>query len=389
MTSMLLAVIYLAFIGLGLPDSLLGSAWPAIYTELGVPMSRSGVIFMIISAGTVVSSLMSDRVTRRLGAGRVTAISVGVTALALFGFSASHSFWMLCLFAVPYGLGAGSVDAALNNYVALHYASRHMSWLHCMWGVGTTIGPAVMSRVLTAGGAWSTGYEIIGFLQVGLTLVLVLSLPLWKRQASDAGNTSEPEAPGAPLSVGQALRLPGAKAAMLCFFCYCAVEQTVNLWASSYLVAVKGLGEAAAAGLASLFFIGITAGRAVSGFVTFRLNDRQMVTLGQGIILLGVLLILLPLGTAAAYAGLVAVGVGCAPVYPSLIHATPDHFGAERSQAVIGMQMAAAYVGTSVMPPLFGLLTRAAGLGAFPVYLLVLLAGMVLAHRSLCGAQKR
>ena len=386
MASLLLAVIYLAFIGLGLPDSLLGSAWPAIHSELGVPISFSGGIFMIISVGTVVSSLMSDRVTRRLGAGRVTAISVGVTALALFGFSVSRSFWMLCLFAVPYGLGAGSVDAALNNYVALHYASRHMSWLHCMWGVGTTIGPAVMSRVLTAGGAWNTGYETIGFLQVGLTLVLVMSLPLWTRQASVTRNASAPEVPDAPLSVGQALRLPGAKAAMLCFFCYCALEQTVNLWASSYLVGVKGLGEAAAAGLASLFFIGITAGRAVSGFVTFRLNNRQMVWLGQGIILLGVLLILLPLGTAAAYVGLVAVGVGCAPVYPSLIHATPDHFGSERSQAVIGMQMAAAYVGTSVMPPLFGLLTRAVGLGAFPVYLLALLAGMVLAHRSLCSA---
>ena len=275
MTSLLLGIIYLAFISLGLPDALLGSAWPLIYQETGVPMSWSGILFMTISVGTVLSSLMSDRLVRRFGAGGVTAVSVAMTACALFGFSISRSFWTLWLFAIPYGLGAGSVDAALNNFVALHFASRHMSWLHCMWGIGTTVGPTVMSTALTAGQGWHSGYRRIALLQVFLTLILCISLPLWKRQNGGPHTDSG----GVRISFRQILILPGAGFAMLCFFCYCALEQTVNLWASSYLVACENLDPVRAAGFASLFFIGITAGRGLSGFITCCLNDRQRILL--------------------------------------------------------------------------------------------------------------
>ncbi len=380
MFSLLLAIIYLSFISLGLPDSLLGSAWPVIYPELGVPISWSGIIFMIIAAGTVVSSLNSDRLTRKLGAGLVTAISVAMTAVALLGFSLSHSFPALCLWAVPYGLGAGSVDAALNNYVALHYASRHMSWLHCMWGVGTSIGPLIMGAALTRGAGWNAGYRTIGLMQIVLSACLFASLTLWKKREMPEAGTEQAR----PLTLRQIVAIPGAKAVMLCFFCYCAIEQTVGLWASSYLVKARLVDEITAARLASLFFLGITGGRAVSGFLTYKLNDRQMIRLGFGIVGFGILLVLLPLGNACAFAGLIAVGLGCAPIYPCIIHSTPANFGAERSQAVIGVQMASAYVGTSLMPPFFGFLASFLGLGVFPLYLLALLALMVWMHARLC-----
>lgn len=379
MVHVLLAVIYISFISLGLPDSLLGSAWPSMYPGFGVPVSYSGIIFFIISLGTVVSSLQSDRLTRALGAGRVTAISVGMTAAALFGFSVSGSFWTLCLWAVPYGLGAGSVDAALNNYVALHYASRHMSWLHCMWGLGASIGPYIMGHALTGWGSWSLGYRVISVMQMALTAVIALSLPLWKgRGESPDGKNSAPV-----LSLRQIIAVPGVKAVMVTFFCYCALEQTMGLWASSYLVLHKGVGRSTAATFASLFFIGITAGRALSGFLTVKLSDEQLVRLGQGIIAAGIAALLLPLGEYAALAGLILIGLGCAPIYPSIIHATPEHFGAERSQAIIGVQMASAYVGNCCMPPLFGLIANHIAISLFPLYLLAVLALMVLMHETL------
>ena len=377
---MLLAIIYLSFISLGMPDSLLGAAWPVMHVELETPLSWSGIIFMIISVGTVISSLNSDRLTRRFGTGKVTAASVALTCAALIGFSLSASFWQLCLWAVPYGLGAGGVDAALNNYVALHYASRHMSWLHCMWGVGATVGPYIMSGVLSRGGSWHGGYLVIGCLQLALTALLFVSLPLWKSQRT----VQTDQGIGKALSLANVVAIPGAKAVMLCFFCYCALEQTVGLWASSYLVNVRGVDPVTAARYGSLFFIGITAGRAVSGFITYKLNDAQMVRLGQGIIAAGVALLILPLGEHAALAGLILVGLGCAPIYPSIIHSTPAHFGAERSQALIGVQMASAYVGTSLMPPLFGAISARASLRVFPVYLLALLAVMAASHAILC-----
>ena len=381
MIQILLAVIYLAFISLGLPDSLLGSAWPSMYPEFGVPVSWAGVVSMIIAAGTIVSSLQSDRLTRRLGAGKVTAFSVAVTAVALFGFSFSKSFWMLCLWAVPYGLGAGSVDAALNNYVALHYKSRHMSWLHCMWGVGATLGPYIMGYALSGGQGWDAGYRYVGIIQITLTAILLFSLPLWKKN----GGTEEKEriSEERPLTLKQIVRIPGAKEVMLCFFCYCAIEQTTILWASSYLRLYKGVPAGTAAGFAGVFFIGITAGRALSGFITMKLSDTQMIRLGMVLIAAGVAVLFLPGAWPLSLAGFCLVGLGCAPVYPCIIHSTPGHFGAERSQAVIGVQMASAYVGTCLMPPLFGIIANHITVALFPAYILALLILMAVMHELL------
>ena len=386
MVSLLLPIIYVAFISLGLPDSLLGSAWPSMYPQLGVPVSYAGIISMIISLGTIISSLNSDRLTRALGTGKVTAISVGMTAAALFGFSVSGQFWMLCLWAIPYGLGAGSVDAALNNYVALHYESRHMSWLHCMWGIGTMISPMVMGAALAGGMPWTSGYRYIALFQILLTAVLFVSLPLWQKRT--AGTSGEEAAPTA-LTFGQVLHLPGAKEVMLCFFCYCALETTAGLWASSYLTLSRGVPAGTAASFASLFYIGITAGRAACGFLTLKFNDVQMIRMGHGILAVGVLALLVPGPQVLALAGLVLVGLGCAPIYPSIIHSTPDHFGAERSQAVIGIQMASAYVGNLTMPPLFGLLANNITPALFPFYLLALLVLMVCMHEQLVRKTRR
>lgn len=379
MTSLLLAVIYLAFIGLGLPDSLLGAAWPMIYPQFEVPVSSMGLISMIISAGTILSSLNSSRLTRALGAGKVTLLSTVLTAIALLGFGMSRSLWQLCFWAVPYGLGAGSVDAALNNYVALHYASRHMSWLHCMWGVGTIIGPSLMSAALTGGHGWSGGYLLTALVQGLIVAVLLLSLPLWGRPTS--GNGSETET--AALSLREVLTIPGAKEVMLCFFGYCALESTAGLWAASYLTLARDIPAETAAGFAALFYLGITAGRAVSGWIAPHLGDDGMIRLGLWGIGLGLAALLLPGPAAVSLAGLVIIGLGCAPIYPSIIHSTPAHFGAHRSQAVIGVQMASAYVGSMAMPPLFGLMARQITPALFPFYLLVLLGLMAWMHHRL------
>ena len=378
MIPLLLAIIYLSFISLGLPDGLLGSGWPAMYPEFSVPVSYAGVISMIIAVGTIVSSLESDRMTRRLGTGKVTAISVAATAVALFGFSMSHHFWALCLWAVPYGLGAGSVDASLNNYVALHYESRHMSWLHCMWGLGASIGPYVMAYALTGGYGWNTGYRAIAILQVVLTAVLVCSLPLWKGRSAERGENG-----GKALSLREIISIPGAKEVMCTFFGYCALEQTAALWGSSYLVLHGGMDAQRAAGFGCLFFIGITAGRFLSGFLTMKISDENMIRLGEGVILVGVAALLLPLGETGRLTGLVLVGLGCAPIYPCVIHATPAHFGADKSQAVIGVQMASAYVGTCLAPPVFGFLAEKISAALLPVYLLVLLGLMAVMHEQL------
>lgn len=387
MTQLLLAIIYLAFISLGLPDSLLGSAWPTMYQQFGVPISYAGIISMIISAGTIVSSLQSDRLTKKLGTGKVTAISVAATAVALFGFSFSHSFWALCLWAIPYGLGAGSVDASLNNYVALHYESRHMSWLHCMWGVGATAGPYIMGIALSMGQGWNMGYRYIGIIQVILTSVLIFNLPLWKGRTEETEveelQTDPAENGKKVLSVREILKISGAREVMLCFFCYCALEQTAGLWASSYLTLHKGVSSEMAAIFASLFYIGITVGRAISGFITMKLNDIQMIRLGQGIIVAGIVAMILPGSNILAMAGLVLIGLGCAPIYPCVIHSTPAHFGADKSQAIIGVQMAFAYIGTMLMPPLFGMIARGISVALLPFYLFAILVVMIIMHELL------
>ena len=373
----------MAFISLGLPDALLGAAWPSMYRDFSVPVSYSGIIFMIIAGGTIVSSLQSDRLTKRLGAGAVTAISVLTTALALFGFSISRSYIALCLWAIPYGLGAGSVDAALNNYVAVHYASRHMSWLHCMWGIGASLGPYIMGYALTGGLSWNSGYRYIAVLQIGLTAVLFLTLPLWRGQAKTARKTGAVDTKAEPLPLRHVVSIPGVKEIMITFFCYCAVEQTANLWASSYLVLHQEVSAETAAGFASLFFVGITVGRFLSGFLTLLLNDTQMIRLGQGLIAVGIITLLLPFGTITSLAGLLLIGLGCAPVYPSIIHATPANFGEDKSQAMIGVQMASAYAGTCLMPPVFGLVANHLGISLLPFYLMVILIVMVFMHERM------
>ena len=403
MVHLLLAIIYMAFISLGLPDALLGSAWPMMYVEFNVPISYAGAISMIISIGTIISSLQSDRLTKKFGAGKVTAVSVGLTALALLGFSLSHSFILLCVLAIPYGLGAGGVDAALNNYVALHYKSRHMSWLHCMWGIGAAAGPYIMSYVLTGGQTWNMGYRLIGILQIVLTAILLISLPLWKNRSEtedmvsgseDITVSSENVPEGKKqkvkaLSIKQIFAIPGAKEIMITFFCYCALEQTAGLWASSYLVLHTGIDSETAAGFASLFYIGITVGRAISGFITMKLNDTQMIRMGQMIILAGIIILFLPLGQQTAIAGLVCIGLGCAPIYPCVIHSTPKHFGADKSQAVIGVQMASAYVGSCITPPIFGLIAQHISTALFPVFLCIILILMIVMHEMLLKKVQR
>ncbi len=313
MFQLLLCIIYVSFISLGLPDALLGSAWPSIYQVFNVPVSYAGIVSFIISFGTIISSLNSDRLTRKLGTGKVTAISVGLTAIAIFGFSISTSFISLCLWAIPYGLGAGSVDAALNNYVAIHYKSKHMSWLHSMWGIGAATGPHIMGYVMTNGGTWNGGYRVISIIQVVLTLILFLSLPLWKN--STKADTSNNEK---ALTFKEVISINGVKQILVCFFCYCAIETTTGLWASSYLSIYKGMNASQAASFASMFYIGITIGRILSGFV-----------------------------------------------------------------AIIGLQMASAYVGSSLMPPLFGLLANHITVALLPYYLSIILILMVVMHTSL------
>ena len=388
MFSILLFMIYLAFISLGLPDALLGSAWPIIYQEFAVPVSYSGTVFMIISGGTILSSLKSETLNRRFGTGKITAFSVLLTAVALLGFSLSRSFFMLCLFAVPYGLGAGSVDAALNHYVALHYSSRHMSWLHCMWGLGASLGPYIMGFVLQRGEHWSRGYFVISLIQIFLTIALFCSLPLWRKHSEDEASAPAPNPTAShiskkPLSLKEIFRIPGAKESMASFYGYCALEQTVGLWAGSFMVLSLGMEEKLAASFVALFYFGITFGRFLSGFFAMKWRDEQMVLGGSAIVFLGICLLFTPWSKAMVLPALILIGLGCAPVYPSVIHSTPHNFGAEHSSALIGVQMAAAYVGTLLMPPLFGIFGRAFGMGLFPYYSLLLLLFMIYMYRKM------
>ena len=369
MFSALLSIIYISFISLGLPDSLLGSAWPMMSDELSAPLSYMGIVSVIISLGTVISSLFADRLTRRLGTGLVTAISVAMTAIGLLGFCLGRSFAFICVFAVPYGLGAGAVDAALNNYVALHYSSRHMSWLHCFWGVGASVGPYVMGMAIGLGMGWRGGFGIISALQIALSTALFISLPLWKLHKSDGAEPKK--ANQASIGIIGALRLSGVKAILLAFFCYCSLEATAGLWASSYLVEHKGVSAETAAILASMFYLGITLGRFICGFIADRVGDKRMIRLGCFVIILGITLISIPVKSSyPAIAGLIITGLGAAPIYPSLIHATPDNFGKENSQAIIGIQMASAYVGILVVPAIFGGIAEA-HIAFYPFFMLV------------------
>lgn len=391
MYSLLLVIIYIAFISLGLPDSLVGSAWPVMHRDLQVPVSYMGIITMLISGGTILSSLLADRLTRKFGTGLVTAVSVFLTAAALFGFSVSDSFLLLCLWAVPYGLGAGAVDASLNNYVALHYASRHMSWLHCFWGVGCSVSPYIMGYALTGHSSWSLGFRIVSVLQIILAAALFLSLPLWKKAAAaktDSSllpdDTETGSTAGKPLSIARMLQIKGVPLVLATFWAYCALESTTGIWASSYLVQHRGIDAETAAMFASLFYLGITFGRFLCGFVADKLGDNRLIHIGTLTAIAGAALILLPLPIdLPALGGLIIIGLGCAPIYPSIIHSTPANFGAENSQAIIGVQIASAYLGSTFMPPLFGLLATHVSIGLYPVYLLLFGGLMLLAWKRL------
>lgn len=360
---LLLAVIYLAFVSLGLPDSLLGAAWPVIRVEFDVPLSYMGMVSMIISGGTIVSSLFSERFTKKFGTYAVTSVSILLTAAALFGFSISGEFWQMCLWGIPYGLGAGAVDAALNNYIALHYNSRHMNWLHSFWGVGTIVSPYVMSLALTHS-SWKDGYRAVSVLQIVIAAVVLFSLPLWRANEKPTEKAQDAK----PLGLKNALKISGVLYLLTGFMAYCAAEATAMLWTSSYLEGVSGASKEEAAAFGSLFFIGMTVGRFLSGFLADRLGDRRMIRLGFFIALSGVLCTVFPLRTAAV-AGFVILGLGCAPIYPCIIHMTPANFGEENSQGIIGIQMASAYVGSTFMPPVFGLLANHVSLRLMPVYL--------------------
>lgn len=378
MVSVLLVIIYLSFISLGLPDAVMGAAWPVMHQEFGVLLSAMGPVGLIISLGTVISSLLSDRITKRFGTGLVTAVSVAMTAAGLLGFGLSTNYWMLFLWAIPYGLGAGSVDTALNNYVAIHYASRHMSWLHCMWGIGASAGPYIMSFVLSRGMRWNTGYFFLSALQILLTIVLFLSLSKWKRTALETSSETPPRT-----SQKHLLRTPGIFPVIFLFFCYCSLEATVGQWSASYLVMHHGLDPDRAAGLAGLFYLGLTGGRFLSGFLTFRFTDQHMVRIGLSLMALGTICLFLPAGILSAAIGLTLIGLGCAPIYPCSIHATPQLFGADKSQSIIGVQMASAYVGICLVPPLYGAAADLLGVQIMPYILVVLCAAMYVSHECI------
>ena len=376
---LLLVIIYLAFSSLGLPRAMLGSAWPSMYEGLGASIESVGIISMIISGGTVVSSLLSARAVRRLGTGAVTLVGAAMMAISLVGFSFTNSFIMLCLLSVPLGLGIGFVDASLNSFVALHYKAKHMNWLHCFWGIGASAGPIIMSYNLAQFQSWNTGYMMISVLQFTLMVMLLLSLPFWKKAQRSTGKIEGINQQVLPFR--QLIGLPGAKQTLIAFFCYCSIEATVGLWGSSYLVIVRGVSAATAASWVSLYFIGITSGRLLSGFLAIKLGNRQIIQLGQLLIGTGIVILMLPVNGNYLLAGLFLIGLGCAPIYPSLLHETPGNFGSQYSQAMIGVQMAFAYAGTTFIPLIFGVIGARTSYAIFPLFnglLLVLMIFMVI-----------
>lgn len=382
--NILLVIIYLAFISLGLPDSLLGSAWPAMRADLGAPVSTAGWLAMTISVCTIISSLFSNRVITRFKTGKVTAVSVAMTAVALFGFAFAPSVWSMFLMAIPLGLGAGSIDAGLNNYVALHYESSHMNWLHSFWGIGATVGPMIMAYHIAAQNGWRYGYLTIAAVQAVLVAVLFASLKLWKNGADRGSSDDGREA--RYISNREALRLPNAKLAMIGFIFFSATESTTGLWCSSYLSAYHGFSAADAATVASCFYGGITVGRLISGFVSMKVKSPLLIRWGQLICVAGTLLIILPLPAAFSVTGIVLTGLGTSPVFPGMIHETPNRFGKDVSQAIVGLEMAVAYIGGTVSAPLFGQLASLVGIRLFPYYILACVLVMLIASEML---QKR
>lgn len=375
MATVLLVIIYIAFIGLGIPDLLFGAAWPAIYPQFDVPMSYASFVTILISGGTVISSLISARLINRFGTGKVTAVCTTLTALALLGFSISGSMVWLCLFAIPLGLGAGSIDSALNNYVALHYKATHMSFLHCFYGVGITLSPYLMSLALGAENDWQRGYRIVALIQTAIALITIFSLPLWKKIRDAA--PQEESGPVRTLKFREMAAMPTVRTVWLVFIGSCAIEYTCNTWGSTYLVDIKGMAVDEAAEVITLYYIGMTLGRFLSGVLANRLSSWKLIHIGQTVVLIAVILLLLPLPAPAAVAALFLIGLGNGPIFPNLVHLTPRNFGAEISQSVMGTQMAAASTGIMLMPPIFGLLVQGLGVGLFPYYLTAMFLLMI------------
>lgn len=379
MLTILLIIIYIAFISLGLPDAILGSAWPLMHTDLNVPISYAGIATMIVSGGTIISSFFSEKMIRKFGTGKVTTISVLLTATGLLGIYFAPSFIWICLLGIPLGIGAGAVDAALNNFVALHYEAKHMNWLHCFWGIGATSGPFIMSLFLLNQNGWRIGYATIGIIQAILVICLFISLPLW-RQFETTQKVEEED--DNDIKIKSLLKIPGAKPTLIAFFCYCAVELTTGLWASSYLVVNDGLAVELAAKWASFYYLGITVGRFIAGFLTMKLTNTQMIRIGQTICIIGAILLVLPITSVFKLIGLIFIGLGCAPIYPAMLHETPNRFGKELSQRLMGIQMATAYVGSTLIPPLFGALSKVLGLQMLPYFLLIFLIIMLVSSEK-------
>lgn len=379
MATFLLILIYFAFISLGLPDSLLGVSWPVMQPGFQVPYSYAGIASMITSGGTIVSSLISGRLIHRFGTGKVTFASVLMTAVALFGFSQAPSFAWILLLAVPLGLGAGAVDAGLNGYVAEHYKAHHMSWLHCFWGIGALSGPMIMSQLIVANYSWRTGYLIVSLIQLVLVSVLFFSLPLWPKPSSGAqAATGKNQAGKAALrGLFFPLQIPGVKYALVAFLFYCGIEWTMGLWGSSYLVQARGLDAATAAAWVSAYYGSITVGRLITGFITMRIHNKTLIRVGQMFILSGALLLFLPLPAVFALLGFMLIGLGCAPIFPGMLHETPARFGRRDAQLVMGFQMAAAYIGSTFLPPVFGFVASRAGLALLPAFVLAYIVAML------------
>jgi len=374
MATLILIIIYISFICLGLPDSLLGVSWPLMRTEFSASLEAVGPIYMMIAGGTIVSSFFSGKVLTRFGTAKVTAISTTMTALGIAGFYFAPSINWMFLLAVPLGLGAGSVDAGLNTYVANHYKSHHMSWLHCFWGIGAMTGPFLMSQFIK-GDNWRNGYVTIACIQFVLALFLFATIPVWRKTETTPealeDNSDLPKGKEAAEQQKHLLRIAGVKPVLITFLFYCATEATLGLWGSSYLIQAKGIDASIAATWVSMFYGGITLGRFFNGFLTLRLDNKSLVRLGLFILLVGSVLMLLPLPKLFTLVGMVCVGLGCAPIYPCLLHETPVRFGKEQSKSLMGIQMAVAYSGSTFLPPVFGYLASSTTIGLYPIVILL------------------
>ena len=378
MFTLLLLVIYIAYIGLGLPDSLFGTAWPAIYPQWGLPISHANFVTIINCMGTTTASMLSARIIKKLGTGGVTALSTALTAVSLLGISYSQNFWWICILSLPLGLGAGAIDTALNNYVATHYSASHMSFLHCFYGVGITVSPYIMSLALSDNSTWQKGYRLAFFVQLGITLVMILALPLWKKVKTTEEASGEEDNEILVLSYKQMLGNTSIVMILLAFMTSCALEAMCNIWGATYLVDAKGFHPEKAASLIMFYYIGFTLGRFLSGVLANKLSSWFLTCSGISICGLATIIILLPLPGIFSAVGLCLMGFGVGPIFPNLTHLTPIIFGKKISQSVIGAEMAMSYVAYMGIPFVFGLLARNISIHVYPWFVAVIFATCII-----------